>query len=351
MGSRPVEERDAPSETEGKERDEGERESEGRRSREEDDARDEQEGQDEEEHPEDDAAGFHDGRAAQAGRKKVSYRIRPDGAPMTDLLWMPEADGKAGAVGNPNYVRTFDAKVQKALEDWILLDRTAFYAEGGGQPSDVGRLTWDGGEAQVKHVSKRGAVKHTLQGELPPAGAQVHGEIDWTLRHQHMRMHTSQHILSGVVFKTRAARTVGNQLHAERSRIDFEPAKFSPEDLRDLETEVNRVLALDLPVRCYEQDRSALEARISASGGAERNLLNLVPQSVKRLRIVEVYDPDAQLPAFGRTIDVCPCAGTHVARTGEIGRVEIIGRETKGEKKDRVEYLLKDGRSEATGHL
>ncbi len=268
---------------------------------------------------------------------------------MTDLLWMPASDGAAGAKGNPNYVRSFDATVQKTLDDWILLDRTAFYAEGGGQPSDIGLLTWDGGEARVKHVSKKGAVKHVVDGPLPPAGARVHGEIDWALRHQHMRMHTSQHILSGLIWKLLGGRTAGNQLHADRSRIDFEPAKFSDADLRDIEAEVNRILALDLPVRVYEEDRSVLEQRIRASGGSERNLLNLVPQSVKRLRIVEVYDPEEQLPKFGRTIDVCPCAGTHVARTAEIGTFEIVARETKGANKDRIEYVLKDGRREIAG--
>ena len=264
---------------------------------------------------------------------------------MTDLLWMPASDGAAGAKGNPNYVASFDATVQKTLEDWILLDRTAFYAEGGGQPSDIGTLTWDGGEAKVKHVSKKGAVKHVVEGALPPQGARVHCEIDWALRHQHMRMHTAQHIVSGVVWKTRAGRTVGNQLHAERSRIDFEPAKFSESDLRDLERDINAVLARDLPVRCYEEDRAALEARL----GQDRNLLNLVPQSVKRLRVVEVYDPKEADARFGRTVDVCPCAGTHVAQTGEIGAIEIVARETKGANKDRIEYVLKDGRRELPG--
>lgn len=264
---------------------------------------------------------------------------------VTDLLWMPASDGERGAAENPNYVRRFDAKVQKTLEDWILLDRTAFYAEGGGQPSDLGLLSWDGGETRVKHVSKKGAVKHVVEGALPPAGATVHGEIDWDLRLRHMRMHTSQHIVSGVIWKLRAGRTVGNQLHADRSRIDLEPAKFSNDDLRDIETEVNRVLALDLPVRCYEEDRSALEARL----GQDRNLLNLVPQSVKRLRVVEVYDPKETLPEFGRTIDVCPCAGTHVARTAEIGRFEIVARETKGVNRDRIEYVLKGKGEELSG--
>lgn len=258
---------------------------------------------------------------------------------MTELLWMPAADGRLGTAGNPNYVRRFEARVQKALDDWLLLDRTAFYAEGGGQPSDVGRLTWDGGEAFVKHVSKKGVVKHVLEGETPPAGAVVQGEIDWDLRHRHMRMHTSQHLLSGVVWRMLGARTAGNQIHADRSRVDFAPIQLSPESLRDVEQEVNRILAADLPVRVYEEERAVLEARLAQAG--DRSLLNLVPQSVRRLRIVEIYDPDETVPAYGGTVDVCPCAGTHVARTGEIGRMEILGRETKGAQKERVEYLLR----------
>lgn len=260
---------------------------------------------------------------------------------MTELLWMPASDGAQGADANPNYVRSFDARVQKALDDWIMLDRTAFYAEGGGQPSDVGVLTWDGGEARVKHVSKRGAVKHVLEGDVPPAGATVHGEVDWALRLAHMRMHTSQHLLSGVVWKMRSGRTAGNQIHAERSRVDFEPAKFSQDDLKDLENEVNRILAANVPIRIYEEDRSVLEERLRSDATGDRSLLNLVPQSVRRLRVVEIADPDNLLPDYKGSIDFCPCAGTHVARTGEIGRMEILGRETKGANRERIEYLLK----------
>ncbi|HEX2021648.1 MAG TPA: alanyl-tRNA editing protein [Candidatus Thermoplasmatota archaeon] len=260
---------------------------------------------------------------------------------MTELLWMPAADGAKGREGNPNYVRSFDAKVLKTLDGWALLDRTAFYAEGGGQPSDVGLLTWDGGESRVVRVSKRGAVKHDLEGSMPPVGAVVHGEVDWALRHAHMRMHTSQHLLSGVMWKLHGARTAGNQIHAERSRVDFEPVKLDADLLRDVETEVNRILAADLPVRVYEEDRAVLEARLAADKASERNLLNLVPQSVRRLRIVEIADPGEAFPAYRGAVDVCPCAGTHVARTGEIGRMEILGRESKGERRERVEYLLK----------
>jgi len=231
---------------------------------------------------------------------------------------------------NPNYLRTFEARVQKVLDDWILLDRTAFYAEGGGQPSDRGLLTWDGGEARVVSVTKRGAVKHVLEGERPPPGTLVRGEIDWDLRHKHMRNHTSQHILSAMVWKTRRVGTVGNQIGAEGSRVDF-ATRFDASALKDLENAVNAVFAKDLPIRIYEEDRTALERR-----SGDRALLSLVPASVKRLRVVEVIDP-----AEGDVVDVCPCAGTHVMRTGEVGRMEILGRESKGADADRVSYLLR----------
>lgn len=250
---------------------------------------------------------------------------------------MPAVDGSsAPREANPNYVRAFDARVLKATtatdtsRPWLLLDRTAFYAEGGGQPSDVGRLAWDGGEARVRHVSKKGAVKHEVEGELPSQGAVVHGEIDWDLRHRHMRMHTSQHLLSALVWQRLKAATVGNQIGAAESRVDF-ATKFDAATLKDLENAANELLSRDLPVRITEEDRAVVEQRTG-----ERALLALVPQSVRRLRIVEILDPER-----GATVDVCPCAGTHVMRTGEIGRMEILGRETKGEGKDRVTYLLK----------
>lgn len=250
---------------------------------------------------------------------------------------MPAVDGATSArEANPNYVRAFDARVLKATpatdtsRPWLLLDRTAFYAEGGGQPSDVGRLAWDGGEARVRFVSKKGAVKHEVEGELPAQGVVVRGEIDWDLRHRHMRMHTSQHLLSALVWQRVKAATVGNQIGAAESRVDF-ATKFDASTLKDLENAANELLSRNLPVRITEEDRAVVEKRTG-----DRALLALVPQSVRRLRIVEILDPER-----GATVDVCPCAGTHVMRTGEIGTMEILGRETKGEGKDRVTYLLK----------
>ncbi|MHB8585827.1 MAG: alanyl-tRNA editing protein [Thermoplasmatota archaeon] len=254
---------------------------------------------------------------------------------MTDLLWMPAWRGEGP---NPNYVREFEAHVQKATASmggeapWLLLDRTAFYAEGGGQPSDAGLLTWDGGEAQVVHVGKKGAVKHAIQpkdgGPLPAAGTVVHGAIDWPLRHAHMRMHTSQHILSGMMWKLRHTHTVGNQIHADHSRVDFD-AVLREDDIKEIQDRVNALLAKPAIVRIYEEDRSVVEQRTG-----DRGLLALVPQSAKRLRIVEILADD-------EVADVCPCAGTHVATTAEIGRMEITSRASKGDGRTRLEYALR----------
>jgi misacylated tRNA(Ala) deacylase len=153
----------------------------------------------------------------------------------------------------------------------------------------------------------------------------VHGEVDWALRFDHMRMHTSQHILSGVMWRKFASRTSGNQIHRDHSRVDFSPAPFGPDELRDVENEVNAILATGKPVVVYEEDRAVLDRKLT-----DRALLALVPASVRRLRVVEVVD-----------VDVCPCAGTHVASTKEIGRMEVTHSEGKGADTRRVVYTLK----------
>lgn len=140
-----------------------------------------------------------------------------------------------------------------------------------------------------------------------------------------MRMHTAQHILSGVVFDRFRSRTVGNQIHADHSRIDFAPANFTEKDMKILEEDVNLILSQGAAVTVREQDRSTLEKRICA----ERANLDLVPKSIKRLRIIEIGD-----------FDVCPCAGTHVRNTDEIGRMNIYSRENKGKDTERITYTL-----------
>ena len=200
-----------------------------------------------------------------------------------------------------NYIKEFDATVVKNKKDYVCLDKSIFYPVGGGQPSDVGVLQWGGNESNVIEVVKKGdTVKHILSGEKPSVDTKVHGSIDWDLRYQHMKMHTAQHIISGIVFDEYNARTVGNQIHAESSRVDFYPIRFSDRDLEDIESKCNEIIQHNLPVKIYEEERTRLEGRVDQ----QRCNLDLLPKFVSTLRIVEIEG-----------FDVCPCAGTHVKNT------------------------------------
>ena len=236
---------------------------------------------------------------------------------MTEMLYMADAEA--------NYIKEFEAVVQESAEDYVVLDRTAFYPVGGGQPSDTGVLRWDGGEARVIEVTKKGGVKHHLEGDRPPVGARVTGVLDWERRYGHMRMHTAQHIVSGIVYDEFGARTVGNQLYADRSRIDFQPVKFTDEDLAKIEKMANEMIGRHYPVEIREIERGELEKMVKP----ERCNLELLPKSVRNLRVVFIGDAD-----------ICPCAGTHVRNTSELGHVRILKKENKGKQRMRISYVL-----------
>jgi len=236
---------------------------------------------------------------------------------MTELIYMKDVES--------NYIREFDANVVERGFDYVVLDRTAFYPLGGGQPSDTGILAWAGGKAEVKEVTKKEGVKHHLVQNPDIVPDQVHGVLNWERRYAHMRMHTAQHIVSGVVYDLYKARTVGNQIYHDRSRIDFAPVKFTDEMIADVERKCNEILASGAKVEICEEDREALEKRVDA----QRANLDLLPKSVQRLRVVKAGE-----------YDVCPCAGTHVRSLAEIGSVKITKRENKGKDRERITYEL-----------
>ncbi len=241
---------------------------------------------------------------------------------MTEVLYMNAIEDC--------YMRQFEAEVKRVNEEegWIELDRTAFYPLGGGQPTDMGVIEWDEGKADVKQVLKKGIIKHYLEGSIPEAGTRVKGTIDWDRRYSHMKMHTSQHLLSAVIWKKFRASTVGNQIHSDRSHIDFHPASFTMGELKDVETEVNRLIEEGHEVSLKEVPRETVEEKVEN----ERVDLSRLPSSVKKLRTIFI----------GREgeIDICPCAGTHVKSLSEIGEMKIIKRKSKGSGKIRVEYEL-----------
>lgn len=241
---------------------------------------------------------------------------------MTEVLYMGEWRGDE-SVENPNYIREFDGEITKKGETFVVLDRTAFYALGGGQPSDTGLLRWDADETRVTEVLKKGEIRHFV--DSIPDSNQVHGALDWDLRYAHMKMHTAQHILSSVVYGMFQARTAGNQVHADHSRVDFQPVRFTDEDLARVEEECNNIISQAVPVHIYEEERPALEEKMTE----QRYILNMIPKSIPRLRVVDILD-----------VDICPCAGTHVKNTSELGKVHILERRSKGKDIDRIVYEL-----------
>jgi len=222
------------------------------------------------------------------------------------------------------YLKEFSAKVVKTGEGFVVLDKTAFYPEGGGQESDSGYLEWNGEKIRVVKVEKKGDVIHRVE-KTPPIGSEVRGCIDWDKRYARMRMHTAQHLVSYVAMKLFDVTTVGNQIHEEKSRIDFHPANFSEENLKKIENESNKIIESRLEVKIYELPRSEALERVDQ----KRCDLSRLPSSVKELRMVEISG-----------IDVCPCAGTHVKSLGELGKIRILEKINKGKDKQRIVYHL-----------
>ena len=158
---------------------------------------------------------------------------------MTELLYQTDA-----------YLKAFDARVIAAEGGAVALDRTAFYATGGGQPHDIGTLAAGDRTWQVTEVRKSGdQVWHTLVGEgLPEIGSEAHGEIDWGRRYRLMRTHTALHLLCGVVFRDYGALVTGGNMDTEEGRLDFELRDFTPELAQQIVDAVNREVTADRPV-------------------------------------------------------------------------------------------------------
>ena len=236
--------------------------------------------------------------------------------PPTELLFRAEP-----------YTRTCEARVSAVDGEAVRLDRTVFYPEGGGQPGDTGILrTEDGTEIAVRNTRKGETgddVLHLIDPDsTPPApGSRVVAELDWERRYRHMRMHTCLHLLSAVI----DAPVTGGQLSAEKGRLDFDvDTKLDKAAVQD---ELNALIARDFAVAARWISDEALAVQ---------------PELVKTMRVkppsgqgrVRVIDVDG--------IDLQPCGGTHVARTGEIGPVIVRKIESKGRHNRRVSLAFRE---------
>lgn len=236
--------------------------------------------------------------------------------PETELLYSSDA-----------YLRSFDARVVEITPDGgIILDRTGFYVTGGGQPHDTGALTWNGGSAQVVEVRKVGPlVVHRIDGEPPPVGTPVHGEIDWDRRYALMRHHTALHSMSGVIYQLFGATVTGGQMYPDRARMDFQLPDLSAERLQQIEQRTNELLAEDHPVSIRFLPRE----EAFQIPDLIRTKVNLIPEGIETIRVVNIEGVDQQADG-----------GTHVANTREVGRVRIAGSENKGKGNKRLEIVL-----------
>tara|TARA_B100001287_G_scaffold44739_1_gene33845 strand:+ start:160 stop:876 length:717 start_codon:yes stop_codon:yes gene_type:complete len=226
------------------------------------------------------------------------------------------------------YLKEFTAEVIAVSEDSVVLDQTLFYPLGGGQNWDTGTLLWESGRLSVTEVRGRGDIQHFVgEDHGLQVGDLVEGEIDWDRRYAHMRMHTAQHLVSGIVYEMYdGARTVGNQIHANRSRIDFNPVKFSDEMIENLFHKANEIVESNPKVT----DGIMTREQINAIMPPDRTNMDLLPISVKQLRVVRIGD----------NIDLCPCAGTHVRELSEVGEMQFLAKKNKGKGTTRISYTL-----------
>jgi misacylated tRNA(Ala) deacylase len=235
------------------------------------------------------------------------------------------------------YLKNCGAKVLHSGPDGIRLDRTIFYAAGGGQPGDTGVMKWEGGEARIVDTRKFRAegeaedINHILaEGlTLPPRGSEVEILLDWERRHGYMRMHTCLHLLSAIF---RDAPVTGGQVGAEKSRLDFDLPNMP--DKERIVSELNRLIREDHAVG----ERWITHEELAAQPELVRTMSVKPPMGIGRVRLLLIGDG----------VDLQPCGGTHVARTGEIGPVDVLKIESKGRQNRRIVLGLAGGTADGS---
>ena len=229
-----------------------------------------------------------------------------------------------------NYLREFDAVIESIGDNYVVLDKTAFYPEGGGQSTDIGTLATSSRTVNVTDVRKvEGEIKHRIDGAPFKVGENVHGKIDWTRRYECMRFHTCQHILSRFLQLNYDVVTVGNMIKPGESRADYSPLEsFDEEMKRQVEAGVNEILDRNLDVEMKFMPRAEAITFLK-NRGYQTRYLEMVPESVQEFRIMMIGD-----------YDVASCAGTHVRNTSEIGHIQIGKSKNVGAGKRRIYFRL-----------
>ncbi len=221
-----------------------------------------------------------------------------------------------------SYLREFEARVLDVTPKGVVLDRTAFYPGGGGQPSDTGFLRASDDEYRVTNISRAGGqTVHELDREPPPSGTAVLGEIDWDRRYRLMRTHTALHILCGVVWRDYEAHVTGGNMTPLAARMDFELEQMSADFASEVEARINAEVAAARAIEIKTLPRQeALQIP-----DLIRTKINLLPSAVNEIRIVDIVGLDLQADG-----------GTHVANTSEVGHIRVVGHQSKGRINKRL---------------
>lgn len=228
------------------------------------------------------------------------------------------------------YLAEAEGNVLEVGAGGLFLDRTVFYARGGGQPGDVGIIKWDGGEVEVIDTIRRDGKPFHVVAEslaLPDPGTAVLGLIDWERRYRTMQTHTALHALSGVIFRDFGAKVTGGNMEPGVARMDFELDGISVEFGQQVERNLNEELIKGYPTEViYLARQEALK-----DPDLIRTKVNLIPEWVDEIRVIDIVGLDRQADG-----------GTHVASTLEVGQVRVVKTESKGKANKRMRIELGD---------
>ena len=227
-----------------------------------------------------------------------------------------------------SYLKEFEATVTTVMDEGVVLDQTAFYTGGGGQPTDSGILISGGQEYQVSGIKRvDGQMVHLIEGDLPSQGSTVTGLIDWDRRYLLMRTHTAAHILCGVVWRDYGAQVTGGNMTPGEARMDFEFENLTAELAAEIEAKINAEVAAERDIVVSNLTREEAEQ----VPDLVRTKINLLPPNIQEIRTIDIQGLDMQADG-----------GTHVANTREVGAVKMIGHESKGRINKRLRIALEE---------
>ena len=233
---------------------------------------------------------------------------------MTELLYLRDS-----------YLKEFNAKVTEVQGNKVVLDRTAFYVLGGGQPADTGKLLRSDEEFKVLDVRReQGKIWHILDGEGLQAGDEVKGVIDWDRRYRLMRMHTAAHIIMIAIQELFPdVKVTGGQLGLEESRDDYNLPELNEGIIRKIEERANEIVQAALPVEIHELPREEAFKIPQLF-----KLRDVLPPKLPKIRFTKIAN------------DVNACGGTHVKNTKEVGRIKITRTKSKGKDNKRIYFTV-----------